>query len=164
MKPLLLFLFLLLPSCGIAKVFDTIDTFGRVMEDNRTNGKELIDRVTKVAGDISKVTTDISGKYDETVNVVKEKITEVKETISKMDQDGDGNVSLTEMLLGLLGLGGLGGGAVAARNAKSAKEKQEKFATLEQALNAKDVKMNELQKELAVLSVKVNPNKELLNG
>lgn len=78
-----------------------------------------------IPSSISKVdalATKVGGIADDAKNIagaVKDSLGTVQAKLEAMDADGDGRLSLEEILLGAAGALGVGGGVLARRNAKS---------------------------------------------
>lgn len=144
----LLSLFLLTPSCGVVKVFENLDKFAQVVEDNSGKVRDLADKTVKIAGDIQKVSGQVADGYKRISTTVSDKVGQVTQTIKAADKDGDGSLSWTE-ILALLGIGG-GGTIVTGRNMASAakKEKQQqknddKFDKQEERIRAVELAIAE---------------------
>ena len=90
-------LLIALTGCSMATLQRSVEKWGQVA-DTTKKGMEIV--------------SDNLEKVDSVV-----KMTQAK--MEAMDTDGDGNLSLTEILLGAGGILGLGGGTLARRNAKS---------------------------------------------
>lgn len=91
-----------LTGCSVATFRDTAEKIGKVAE-----------------------------KTNEIASTVSERVKDIDAKIEAMDKDGDGQLSLTELLLGAGTVLGVGGGTLARRNAKSDARKAVAEARLE---------------------------------
>lgn len=128
MRFTLVLVLVFLPSCSLYR--------------SLTENSELVRGGLTKVGD---VVADVKTKYDEIVPMIGA-ITKQVEGLTK-DQDGDGDVDFTDLLLGLGGLGVVGGGAAAARNKKS---NDAKIAERERAKLAEA----DIDKRLALMEAK----------
>lgn len=150
MKKLLLIPFLclvILPSCGITKIFDTLDRVSVVMTENKEDVRNLVENITKITGKINRVTKNAADSYDKITKVVSDKINTIKETISAADTNEDGKLSWME-IIAMLGLGG-GGGGILLRNRASKKAKDDVNTSQDIVNKEVAVKLTDIQIEIA---------------
>lgn len=150
MKKLLLIPFLclvILPSCGITKIFDTLDRVSAVMVENKEDVRNLVGNVADITDRVKKITNKAVEGYDKISKAITEKFDTIKETISAADTNKDGELSWME-IIAMLGLGG-GGGGILLRN-KASKKAKEDVNTAQDKLNKEIAdKLTNIQIEMA---------------